>query len=68
MNGTQARQSRFFTPTTTITISATAADHQMTMFPIEVIAWMQSPPQQVCGTWALSSQKKEVGRVCSSQP
>ena len=40
----------------------------MTMFPIEVIAWMQSPPQQVCGTWALSSQKKEVGRVCSSQP
>ena len=29
---------------------------------------MQSPPPQVCGTCALSSQKKEVGRVCSSQP
>ena len=52
----------------TTAASAATADHQMTMFPIEVIAWTQSPPQQVCGTCVLSSQKKEVGRVCSSQP
>ena len=68
MRGTHARQSRFFTPMMTTTASATTADHQMAMFPIEVMAWTQSPPEQVCGTWALSSQKKEVGRVCSSQP
>ena len=56
MRGTHARQSRFFTPMMTTATRATTADHQMTMFPIEVIAWTQSPPQQVCGTWALSSQ------------
>ena len=38
MSGTQARQSRFLTPMMTTATSATTADHQMTMFPIEVMA------------------------------